>query len=277
MRWLTLCPIRSCPSPSPVVQLTCVNLIDSHHCSDPSKFLSVLLISLCTMGQLELPHVNILSKMDLIEMYGELEFGLEFYTDVLDLSYLLPRLKSTSNPNHPLTKKFAKLNAAIADLVEMYNLVSFVPLDIQNQEMIINAVKLADKANGFLYVQDKSSTTGKGAAESTTAGQEAVIKAQAEEHNQRLMTMAHKTGNEELRMLVASGVTWATGGGAWQACIGCHRMWVLLSDGRRRSQLLRRTLLSPLAVPTSRSDTSRAPRSNRHSSTSHDSCRRLRR
>ena len=185
-----------------LLQLTCVNLIDSHHCSDPSKFLSVLLISLCTMGQLELPHVNILSKMDLIEMYGELEFGLEFYTDVLDLSYILPRLKSSSNPKHPLTKKFAKLNAAIADLVETYNLVSFIPLDISNQTMLLQALKLCDKANGFVYVGEKREETGEGAKASTTAGQN---QQQAEDaaraHNQRLMTMAHKTGmDDELRM-----------------------------------------------------------------------------
>lgn len=159
------------------------------------------------MGQLELPHVNILSKMDLIEMYGELEFGLEFYTDVLDLSYILPRLKSTSNPNHPLTKKFAKLNAAIADLVEMYNLVSFIPLDISNQAMLLNALKLCDKANGFLYVQTKTDQTGEGARSSTTAGQSQQQQADAAAmaHNQRLMTMAHKTEIDELRMSVCAG------------------------------------------------------------------------
>lgn len=179
-------------------QLTCVNLIDSHHCSDPAKFLSVLLISLCSMTQLELPHVNILSKMDLIEMYGELEFGIEFYTDVLDLSYILPRLKSTSSASHPLTKKFAKLNKAIAELVEMYNLVSFVPLDIQNQELLVHAIKLIDKANGYVYVQQIN--TGQGAAGSTTTGQDAAAKA----HNERLMTMTHKIDQTELHMYVHS-------------------------------------------------------------------------
>lgn len=149
------------------------------------------------MTQLELPHVNILSKMDLIELYGQLEFGLEFYTDVLDLSYILPRLKQASNPSHPLAAKFARLNGAIADLIETYNLVSFVPLDIQNQELIVNAMKLVDKANGFVYVQQVTIDTGSGAAGSTTAGQEAIA---AAEHNRRLMTMAHKTQNDELRM-----------------------------------------------------------------------------
>lgn len=148
-----------------------MHLIDSHHCSDPSKFLSVLLLSLSSMTQLELPHVNVLSKMDLIEQYGALEFGLEFYTDVLDLSYLLPRLKAQQhNASHPLARKYARLHAAIADLVESYNLVSFVPLDVQNAELLAQVLKVVDKANGYMYVQESSAATGQGAAASTTAG-----------------------------------------------------------------------------------------------------------
>ena len=40
------------------------------------------------MLQVELPHVNVLSKLDLIEKYDKLQFNLDFYTDVLDLNYL---------------------------------------------------------------------------------------------------------------------------------------------------------------------------------------------
>ena len=38
---------------------------------------------------MEQPHVNILSKVDLIEKYAKLPFNLDFFTEVLDLSYLL--------------------------------------------------------------------------------------------------------------------------------------------------------------------------------------------
>jgi len=54
------------------VQLVAVHLVDSHYCSDPGKFISVLLTSLSSMVQVELPHVNILSKVDLMEQYGKL-------------------------------------------------------------------------------------------------------------------------------------------------------------------------------------------------------------
>jgi len=45
------------------VRLTCVNLVDSHHCSDAGKFVSVCLTSLTSMLQIALPHVNLLSKV----------------------------------------------------------------------------------------------------------------------------------------------------------------------------------------------------------------------
>lgn len=43
--------------------------------------------------QLSLPHVNVLSKIDLIEKHGKLAFNPDFYTDVLDLRYLLQLLQ----------------------------------------------------------------------------------------------------------------------------------------------------------------------------------------
>lgn len=53
-------------------RLTAVHLIDSFHCIDPSKFISVLLLSLQTMLQLELPHINLLTKLDILDSFGEL-------------------------------------------------------------------------------------------------------------------------------------------------------------------------------------------------------------
>ena len=74
-------------------RLAAVHLVDSHYCSDPGKFISVLLTSLSTMLQVELPHVNVLSKADMIEKYGKLPFNLDYFTEVLDLSYLLDQMK----------------------------------------------------------------------------------------------------------------------------------------------------------------------------------------
>ncbi len=42
------------------------------------------------MLHLALPHVNVLSKVDLMEKYSDrLAFNMHYYTEVLDLSYLI--------------------------------------------------------------------------------------------------------------------------------------------------------------------------------------------
>ena len=61
-------------SPAQDYRLTCVNLVDSHHCSDPSKFISVCLTSLTAMLQISLPHVNLLSKVRLSVSRSKLSF-----------------------------------------------------------------------------------------------------------------------------------------------------------------------------------------------------------
>ena len=55
-----------------------------------------------------------------------LAFNLDFYTDVLDLNFLLDHIK-----DDPFTQKYKKLNEALVGLVEDYGLVSFKTLDIQ--------------------------------------------------------------------------------------------------------------------------------------------------
>lgn len=66
---------------SPNHQITAVNLVDSHYCSDPSKFIAVMLTSATLMLQLEMPAINVLSKIDLIEEYGQLRM-LSFFVCV---------------------------------------------------------------------------------------------------------------------------------------------------------------------------------------------------
>jgi len=70
-------------------RLTVVNLIDAHHCSDPSKFIAASLLSLTIMVRLEMPHINVLSKIDLMNQFGILPMNLEFFTDLQDMPRLL--------------------------------------------------------------------------------------------------------------------------------------------------------------------------------------------
>lgn len=52
------------------VRLAAVNLVDAAHCADVGKWVAALLVSITVMFQVELPIVNVLSKVDLVEAYG---------------------------------------------------------------------------------------------------------------------------------------------------------------------------------------------------------------
>lgn len=127
------------------IQICTVHLVDSHHCSDAGKFISSLMLSLSAMLRIGLPHVNILTKVDLLRKHSDkLQFGLDFYTDVLDLNYLLDALDNDS-----FTSKYRKLNAAMTSIIEDYSLVSFTLLDVFKEESLIKVKNVADRANGF--------------------------------------------------------------------------------------------------------------------------------
>lgn len=127
--------------------LVTINLIDSHYCSEPAKFVSTLLLALNMMLRMGLPHVNVLSKADLLKKHEDkLHFNLDFYTDVLDLKYLLEALDDNVS-----LRKYKKLNAAICSMVEDYALVSFQLLDSRNTQSMLRLRNHIDKANGYIY------------------------------------------------------------------------------------------------------------------------------
>lgn len=53
-------------------------------------------------------------------------FNLDFYTEVMDLTYLLDHLAAD-----PFFKKFHRLNQKLAEVIQDYSLVSFVSLNVQ--------------------------------------------------------------------------------------------------------------------------------------------------
>lgn len=125
-------------------RMTCVNLVDSFHCTDAANFIAALTMSLTVLIKLELPAVSVLSKIDLIEQYGELPFDLEFFTENSDISPLLAALN-----RDPRMRKFAKLNAALVELVEDFPWVGFHTLDVQDRQSVLMLTRAVDKANGY--------------------------------------------------------------------------------------------------------------------------------
>lgn len=51
----------------------------------------------------------------------------------------------------PGLERYRGLNAAICDVVASFDLVSFVPLDVQKKEDMAKVLRLADSANGWAF------------------------------------------------------------------------------------------------------------------------------
>lgn len=167
------------------MKLTMVQLIDALYCTDVTKFISAALLGTTTMLRLELPAVNVLSKVDLLSSYGTLPLQLDYYTECYDLERLIPFLYQTNIPNDESvdptttttveddeydvaddpeyrrilqqrsTSKFAvsyqKLHQALAEVVEDYSLLSFVPLDITNAESVGRVLAKIDQSHGYRF------------------------------------------------------------------------------------------------------------------------------
>ncbi|PKU63691.1 GPN-loop GTPase 3 [Dendrobium catenatum] len=118
-----------------------VYLLDSQFITDVTKYISGCMSSLSAMVQLELPHVNILSKMDLVKNKKDLDYYLEPEARVL-LSAL----------NQHMAPQFGKLNKALAELVDEFSMVNFVPLDLRKEKSIQYVLSMID--NCIQYGED---------------------------------------------------------------------------------------------------------------------------
>ncbi|EAA35211.2 hypothetical protein GE21DRAFT_5658 [Neurospora crassa] len=130
-------------------RLVVVHLSDCFCLTQPSLYISNVLLSLRAMLQMDLPHINVLTKIDKISSYDPLPFNLDYYTEVQDLRYLMPSLDAES----PALKKgkFTKLNEAVANMVEQFGLVSFEVLAVENKKSMMHLLRVIDRASGYVF------------------------------------------------------------------------------------------------------------------------------
>ncbi|KAF2121380.1 hypothetical protein BDV96DRAFT_484436 [Lophiotrema nucula] len=150
-------------------RLVVVALTDSVVLSRPSLYVSSLLLALRSMLQMDLPHLNVLTKIDNLKNYPDLPFNLDFYTEVQDLKYLLPFLnrEQTSGIPGPMkadatssaddrdedepTSKYSALNKAIVELVEDFALVGFETLAVEDKKSMMILLRAIDRAGGYAF------------------------------------------------------------------------------------------------------------------------------
>lgn len=138
-----------------------LHLIDSYSLTMPTLYISTLLLALRSMLQMDLPHLNVLTKIDNLATYPPLPLPLSFYTEARSLDHILPYLEGEqgagashdsqrSDKQHGASK-FAALNEAIVELVEDYGLVGFETLAVEDRASMIQLLHTIDRAGGYAF------------------------------------------------------------------------------------------------------------------------------
>ncbi|KAK9838282.1 hypothetical protein WJX81_002246 [Elliptochloris bilobata] len=120
--------------------IAAVYCIDCQFVAEPAKFVAGALQATAAMVQLELPHLNVLTKVDLLNEPSKA--ALEQFL-VPEACVLLGELDRSTGP------AFRRLNAAVAGLVDEWGLVSFAPLDYSDEESVGDVLAQVDHAIQF--------------------------------------------------------------------------------------------------------------------------------
>lgn len=104
-------------------------IIDAQFMIEASKFVSGVMSALSAMITLEIPHVNVMSKIDLLSKASKKE--LEKY-----LEPDMPLLLADELNSDKFSQKYMKLNHSIASLIDDFSLVKFLPLDITDEDSV---------------------------------------------------------------------------------------------------------------------------------------------
>jgi len=114
--------------------------IDAHFLTERTKFIAGALTSLSAMVNMEIPHISIITKMDLMSKKDKKR--LEMYLEPDAEALLSGEVETEWN------KRFLKLTAAIGKILDNYSMVRFYPLDIRKDSMLENLLLLVDQAIG---------------------------------------------------------------------------------------------------------------------------------
>jgi GTPase SAR1 family protein len=124
--------------------------VDATFLTDSAKFISGSLLSLSAMIALELPHVNVLTKCDLMAE-EEVERMLAIESASLLWDY-------EQHDKEDRKHKRYKLTEAICSLLDDYTMVSFLPLNITDEDSMDHVLATMDHA--IQYGENQEVDTG---------------------------------------------------------------------------------------------------------------------
>ncbi|KAL8657691.1 MAG: hypothetical protein Q9226_001667 [Calogaya cf. arnoldii] len=146
------------------VSLCAAYLLESTFVIDRAKFFAGTLSAMSAMIMLEIPHVNILSKMDLVKgsvPKRQLKRFLDPDTSLLeDDNAANPSSRNTVVIDPADTESvmggasFNKLNKAVAQLIDDFSMVSFLQLDVQDEDSVGGILSYIDDAIQYHEAQE---------------------------------------------------------------------------------------------------------------------------
>eukprot|EP00531_Pseudo-nitzschia_arenysensis_P002367 CAMPEP_0116134328 /NCGR_PEP_ID=MMETSP0329-20121206/10586_1 /TAXON_ID=697910 /ORGANISM="Pseudo-nitzschia arenysensis, Strain B593" /LENGTH=301 /DNA_ID=CAMNT_0003629029 /DNA_START=104 /DNA_END=1009 /DNA_ORIENTATION=- len=158
--------------------MAAVFLLDATFVADTSKFLSGSLLSLSAMIALELPHTNVLTKCDLLteeEVDDILEQGsaTQMWDREQDRKSLIApspfgQEDDTTDQERMLERRRRhrqRLTDSIGQLLDDYSMISFVPLNIRNEDSIDALLAVVDASIQYgedLEVREYDNDAGEG-------------------------------------------------------------------------------------------------------------------
>ena len=149
------------------IRMCAAYLLEATFVIDRPKFFAGTLSAMSAMMMLEMPHINILSKMDLVK--GQVaKRDLKRFVDVdAELIDDDPARKTTNEQDitkerrDPATTEslmsgsaFHKLNKAVAELIDGFSMVSFLKLDVQDEDSLQAVLSYIDDAIQFHEAQE---------------------------------------------------------------------------------------------------------------------------
>ena len=124
-------------------RLAAVFLLDSHFMIDGGKFISGSTLALTVMANLELPHVNVLSKIDLLDPKAKKRLDVYLEPDTRELTSAACMTSDFSNP------RYARLTDALAQVLDTYSLIKYYPLDVSREETADELLLVIDNTIQF--------------------------------------------------------------------------------------------------------------------------------
>ncbi|KAJ8109783.1 hypothetical protein OPT61_g7209 [Boeremia exigua] len=148
------------------IRMCAAYLLEATFVVDRPKFFSGTLSAMSAMLMLEMPHINILSKMDLVKgqvAKRELKRFVQVDADLIEDD---PSRRTTDEEDNrkyrdPATTEslmsgsaFHKLNKAVAQLIDDFSMVSYLKLDVQDEDSLGAVLSYIDDAIQFHEAQE---------------------------------------------------------------------------------------------------------------------------